>query len=171
MVQKGMRGNVGAVEYLEEVREDTADSRSPSPPPPAVSNDFDCAVFRRFIDAESRDRKTPLGLPSSTVNDGGISHFHARYLDSWNSVGAEKVGVESISPRAFPKTYRSVWAPSWLSSKLMLNTGVPYTEYFARDWHLVPGTGIRYCCSCMLRARTHKHAGPTYISLPVYFEV
>ena len=45
--------------------------------------------------------------------------FHARLLhSSWDSVGADNVGVGSISPRAFRRrTYRSVLAPSWLSSK------------------------------------------------------
>ena len=51
MVQKGMRGNVGAVEYREEVREDTADSRSPSPPKDATTVHNDAPKYEDRFDS------------------------------------------------------------------------------------------------------------------------
>ena len=59
----------------------------------------------------------------STVCDTTcISHppgptFHARYLhSSWDSAGAQKVSVGSISPRAFRRRIVRYWHPRWLSS-------------------------------------------------------
>ena len=42
---------------------------------------------------------------------------YARYLHSWNSVGAKKGQRWKHLAESFPKTKRSVLAPSWLSSK------------------------------------------------------
>ena len=62
--------------------------------------------------------------------------YHDRYLhSSWNSVGATKVGVGNISPRAFRRRVcRSVMAPSWLLSNRAWKTAagvcdILYTVY------------------------------------------
>ena len=42
--------------------------------------------------------------------------FRAQYLHSWSSIGAQKVRPGKHVAESFRKTYRSVLAPSWLSS-------------------------------------------------------
>ena len=39
------------------------------------------------------------------------SIFHGRYLHTWNSIGAEKVGVENLSRRAFRRRIVRYWHP------------------------------------------------------------
>ena len=39
-----------------------------------------------------------------------------RYLHGWNGADAKKVGVGKHLAESFPKTHRSVLAPSWLPS-------------------------------------------------------
>ena len=80
--------------------------------------------------------------------------FHARYLHSWNSVGAQEAGVGNVSPRREfrRRTYRSLLSPSWLSSN--------------RAWKTVPGGGVIYTVLCgrvNRKCTTRSQAASSYL--------
>ena len=61
---------------------------------------------QRYQENPEKSKKKAVSFDHIAVCDGVYDTppgpiFHARYLRSWNSVGAKEVGVENISPRAF----------------------------------------------------------------------
>ena len=76
----------------------------------------------------------PCSTVSTTLSHPPGPVFHGRYLRSWSTAVVsvpKKVGAGNFFDDSFPKTCRSVLAPSWLSSN--------------RPWKIAPGV-----CDCVI---------------------